>query len=231
MSAVRCPHEDVSVSLLADDPRSCTQQRTACPLSGGVRPGHERQGRGGASCRHVPCGRSVGRCCGCRRSPAPPCLRGPERSSSVLLSSVGARTRPLRPVGSGRRCRSWYCRSLAEGGRVGDAVRHGPRGARRLPAPLPRCRVDRRRRAGAGAAPPHPRSASGGGRSAGRDVAGLPRAAGAGRGPRPSEAVVSGLARALRLTHDQRDHLFVLSGITRRRRRCCAGASGRACSG
>jgi transcriptional regulator with XRE-family HTH domain len=33
-----------------------------------------------------------------------------------------------------------------------------------------------------------------------------------GRGPRPSEAVLSGLARALRLTDAERDHLFDLAG-------------------
>jgi transcriptional regulator with XRE-family HTH domain len=34
-----------------------------------------------------------------------------------------------------------------------------------------------------------------------------------GRGPRPSEAVLGGLARALRLTDAERDHLFGLAGI------------------
>jgi transcriptional regulator with XRE-family HTH domain len=34
-----------------------------------------------------------------------------------------------------------------------------------------------------------------------------------GRGPRPSEAVLSGLARALRLTDAERDHLFGLAGV------------------
>ncbi|WP_147255216.1 helix-turn-helix transcriptional regulator [Pseudonocardia hierapolitana] len=34
-----------------------------------------------------------------------------------------------------------------------------------------------------------------------------------GRGPRPSEAVLGGLARALRLTDAERDHLFALAGV------------------
>jgi transcriptional regulator with XRE-family HTH domain len=34
-----------------------------------------------------------------------------------------------------------------------------------------------------------------------------------GRGPRPSEAVLGGLARALRLTDAERDHLFDLAGV------------------
>jgi transcriptional regulator with XRE-family HTH domain len=34
-----------------------------------------------------------------------------------------------------------------------------------------------------------------------------------GRGPRPSEAVLGGLARALRLTGAERDHLFELAGV------------------
>jgi transcriptional regulator with XRE-family HTH domain len=34
-----------------------------------------------------------------------------------------------------------------------------------------------------------------------------------GRGPRPSEAVLGGLARALRLTDAERDHLFGLAGV------------------
>jgi transcriptional regulator with XRE-family HTH domain len=34
-----------------------------------------------------------------------------------------------------------------------------------------------------------------------------------GRGPRPSEAVLGGLARALRLTDAERDHLFELAGV------------------
>jgi transcriptional regulator with XRE-family HTH domain len=34
-----------------------------------------------------------------------------------------------------------------------------------------------------------------------------------GRGPRPSEAVLGGLARALRLSDAERDHLFALAGV------------------